>query len=147
VGSGGVGSAIAAALAAAHVASLSLFDTKPDAARSLAGRLRIHYPLLSISSDSNDPAGHDIVVNATPLGMNDGEALPLDVGRIAPATFAGEVVMRREATAFLAAARARGCRTHVGTDMLFEQIPAHLEFFGLPTTTPEHLRAVARLEQ
>jgi shikimate dehydrogenase len=34
----------------------------------------------------------------------------------------------------------------VGTDMLFEQIPAYLEFFGLPTTTPETLRAVARLE-
>ena len=33
----------------------------------------------------------------------------------------------------------------VGTDMLFEQIPAYLEFFGFPTTTPEDLRAVARL--
>jgi shikimate dehydrogenase len=29
--------------------------------------------------------------------------------------------------------------------MLFEQIPAYLEFFGLPTTTPEVLRAVAQL--
>jgi shikimate dehydrogenase len=33
----------------------------------------------------------------------------------------------------------------VGSDMLFEQIPAYLEFFGFPSTTPEHLRAVARL--
>jgi shikimate dehydrogenase len=31
--------------------------------------------------------------------------------------------------------------------MLFEMIPAYLEFFGLPTTTPEALRAVARLPQ
>ena len=30
--------------------------------------------------------------------------------------------------------------------MLFEQIPAYLEFFGLPTTTAENLRAVARIE-
>jgi shikimate dehydrogenase len=29
--------------------------------------------------------------------------------------------------------------------MLFEQIPAYLEFFGLPTTTPEQLRSLARL--
>jgi shikimate dehydrogenase len=29
--------------------------------------------------------------------------------------------------------------------MLFEQIPAYLEFFGYPSTTPEVLRAVARL--
>ena len=30
-------------------------------------------------------------------------------------------------------------------DMLFEQIPAYLEYFGLPTTTPEVLRRVAQL--
>jgi shikimate dehydrogenase len=30
--------------------------------------------------------------------------------------------------------------------MLFEQIPAYLEFFGFPATTPEHLRELAKLE-
>ena len=39
----------------------------------------------------------------------------------------------------------RGCATQVGTDMLFEQIPAYLEFFGFPTTTAAHLRSLARL--
>jgi len=58
----------------------------------------------------------------------------------------GEVVMRAETTAFLAAAQARGCRTQIGTDMLFEQIPAYLEFFGFPATTAEHLRSVAQLQ-
>ncbi|RZL05897.1 MAG: shikimate dehydrogenase, partial [Rubrivivax sp.] len=48
-------------------------------------------------------------------------------------------------TAFLSAARARGCRVQVGTDMLFEQIPAYLEYFRLPTTTADVLRSVARL--
>jgi hypothetical protein len=32
-----------------------------------------------------------------------------------------------------------------GTDMLFEQIPAYLEFFSYGTTTPEELRAVAEV--
>ena len=36
-------------------------------------------------------------------------------------------------------------RDQVGTDMLFEQIPAYLEFFGFGTTTPEELRAVAQI--
>ncbi len=53
--------------------------------------------------------------------------------------------MKQEMTAFLRAAQARGCRFQVGTDMLFEQIPAYLEFFGFPTTTPENLRAVATI--
>jgi shikimate dehydrogenase len=29
--------------------------------------------------------------------------------------------------------------------MLFEQIPAYLEFFGYGSTTPEELRAVAKV--
>jgi shikimate dehydrogenase len=56
------------------------------------------------------------------------------------------VVMKTEMTALLVAAQARGCHVQVGTDMLFEMIPAYLEFFGYPGTTAETLRAVARLE-
>jgi shikimate dehydrogenase len=70
----------------------------------------------------------------------------VDIARLEPHAFVGEVVMKTEMTAFLAAARARGCRVQVGTDMLFEMIPAYLEFFGFPTTTAETLRSVARLE-
>jgi hypothetical protein len=44
-----------------------------------------------------------------------------------------------------ASARALGCEIQVGTDMLFEQIPAYLEFFGFRTTTPDELRAVAQI--
>ena len=146
VGAGGVGSAIAASLAVAGVGTLALHDVDPAAARSLVERLRSHYPALSVHAGSNDPAGFDIVVNATPMGMNDGDPLPLDVARIERHAFVGEVVMKREMTAFLKAAQARGCRFQVGTDMLFEQIPAYLEFFGFETTTPELLRSLARLD-
>ena len=53
--------------------------------------------------------------------------------------------MKTEMTAFLAAAQTRGCPVQVGSDMLFEQIPAYLEFFGFPSTTPDVLRSVAQL--
>ena len=85
------------------------------------------------------------MVNATPLGMNAGDPLPVDPSRIDPAAFVGEVVMRQEETAFLAAARARGCLTQVGTDMLYEMIPAYLEFFGLPPTTADELRKLSKI--
>ena len=145
VGAGGVGSAIAASLAAAGVARLGLFDVNAASANGLADRLRAHYPALQVGTGSNDPAGFDLVVNGTPLGMNAGDPMPMDVSRIAVSTFVGEVVMKTEMTAFLAAAKARGCAVQVGTDMLYEQIPAYLEFFGLPSTTPEELRSVATL--
>jgi shikimate dehydrogenase len=145
LGSGGVGSAIAASFAAAGVAELALFDVRAEAAEALGGRLRAHYPQLAVRTGHRDPEGFDAVVNATPMGMNPGDELPVDVRRLSPKTFVGEVVMRSEMTAFLQAARERGCPFQVGSDMLFEQIPAYLEFFGLPTTTPEHLRRVAQL--
>jgi shikimate dehydrogenase len=146
VGCGGVGSAIAASLAAAGISAIALFDPSNASQAGLAGRLQKHYPLLQVSTGSNDPAGFDVVVNATPMGMNAGDPMPMDVDRIAPTTFVGEVVMKSEMTAFLEAARARGCRFQIGSDMLFEQIPAYLEYFGLPSTTPEELRAVATLQ-
>jgi shikimate dehydrogenase len=143
VGNGGVGSPIAASLAAAGVGSMSLFDPNAAASEGLAARLRESYPDLEVVTGSKDPAGHDLVVNATPLGMKDDDPLPMDVDRIDPGTFVGEVVMRQEITAFLAAAQARGCPIQVGKDMLFEMIPAYLEFFGFGPATPEELRAVA----
>jgi len=146
VGCGGVGSAIAASLAAAGVAAISLYDPHDAAQVGLGQRLQKHYAALQVTTGSNDPAAHDVVVNATPMGMNAGDPMPMDVSRIAPSTFVGEVVMKSEMTAFLDAAKARGCRFQIGTDMLFEQIPAYLEYFGLPSTTPEELRAVATLQ-
>lgn len=144
-GSGGVGSAIAASLAAADAAAIGLFDTDTSASEALAKRLREHYPHLSVRIGLNDPADYDLVVNATPLGMKDSDPMPLDVSRIKPGAFVGEVVMKEEMTPFLRAAQAKGCPIQIGTDMLFEQIPAYLEFFGYRTTTPDELRSLARI--
>ena len=145
VGSGGVGSAISASLASAGVARLGLFDAFPASAEALGSRLKAYYPKLEVATGSNDPSGYEIVVNATPIGMNDGDPLPMDVERLSASTFVGEVVMKQEMTPFLRAAQAKGCAIQIGVDMLFEQIPAYLEFFGFPTTTPDELRAVASL--
>jgi shikimate dehydrogenase len=146
IGCGGVGSAIAASLAAAGLSAMGLFDASADSAEALGDRLRLHYPDLRITTGSNDPSGYDVVVNATPLGMKPGDPLPVDVTKIAPGTFVGEVVMKEEFTPLLRAAMAKGCPVQVGTDMLFEMIPAYLEFFGFGTSTPDELRAVATLK-
>ncbi len=146
VGCGGVGSAIAAALAAEGITSLTLHDVSNRTAARLADRLTTVFPGLNVQVGSNDPAGLDLVVNASPLGMHDNDPLPVDVNRLQPATWVGEVVMRGRLTPLLAAAQARGCPVQVGTDMLFEQIPDYLAFFGLPVTDAAQLRALAQLE-
>lgn len=145
VGCGGVGCAIAASLAEQGITQIGLFDAHAPSSQGLATRLKKHYITLAVTTDSSDPAGYDLVVNATPMGMNEGDPLPMDVSRIAASTFVGEVVMKTEMTAFLSAVAARGCAVQVGSDMLYEQIPAYLEYFGFPTTTPEVLRSLSQL--
>jgi shikimate dehydrogenase len=146
IGCGGVGSAIAASLAAAGLSVMGLYDPVSTSAEALADRLRQYYPSLQVTTGSNDPDGYDIVVNATPLGMKPGDPMPLDITRVAPATFVGEVVMKEEYTPLLRAAMDKGCAVQVGTDMLFEMIPAYLEFFGFGTSTPDELRKVATIQ-
>ena len=145
VGAGGVGCAIAASLAAAGVLEMDLFDVNDAPAKALANRLQQHYPAMTIHTGSNDPAGYELLVNATPMGMKDGDPLPVDMSRVDAFTFVGEVVMKTDMTAFLKAAQARGCRIQMGADMLYEQIPAYLEYFGYPVPTPDELREAAQL--
>ena len=145
VGAGGVGSAIAAAIAAEGPGSIALYDIRDGIAAALAERLQRHYPGLQIVLAGNDPAGFGLVVNATPLGMTVGDPLPFDPDRIDPGALVGDVVLGVERTPLLQAAAQHGCRYLVGTDMLFEQIPAYLDFFGYGSATADELRAVATI--
>ena len=126
------------------VAELMLYDRR-DASQSLAGRLREHYPKLVVKTGSNDPEGYDLIVNATPLGMKESDPLPVDIADRS-AHLVGEVVMTQEMTPLLQAAKAQGCPFQIGTDMLYEKIPAYLEFFGFGAATPDELRAVSLVE-
>jgi shikimate dehydrogenase len=145
LGCGGVGRAIAAALAGCGVTQIRLFDIDTSSMEDLADRLRRHFPGLIVLTGPAQPEDCSLLVNASPLGMDESDPLPIEPARIPRDCFVGDVVMRQTITPFLEAARARGCTIQVGTDMLFEQIPAYLEFFGLPTTTPDVLRGWARL--
>jgi len=141
-----VGSAIAASLAAVGVSEMMLYDGHEASSQALAGRLREYYPQLVVKTGSNDPSGYDLIVNATPLGMKDSDPLPFDMSKVDASTFVGEVVMKSEITPLLAAAKAKGCAYQLGTDMLYEMIPAYLEFFGFGTATADELREVSQIK-
>jgi shikimate dehydrogenase len=100
---------------------------------------------LTIGLRDNVPAGYRLVVNATPLGKGAGDPLPFDPARLGSGTFVGDVVLTAEPSPLLKAVSRRGCGYQVGTDMLFEQIPAYLEFFGYGTATPDELRMVSQV--
>ncbi|MFF2486208.1 shikimate dehydrogenase family protein [Microbacterium sp. NPDC058062] len=130
VGTGGVGSAIAASLAAAQVGELSLVNRRSASAVELSRRLEAHYPDVNTGLGSRDPRGFDLIVNATSLGVQASDPLPLDLHGVVSSTFVADVVNKPGLTPFLLAARDRGCTVQVGRDMLLEMVPAYLAFFG-----------------
>jgi len=144
VGNGGVGSPIAASLAGLGLAQIGVFDPNAAASEALARRIGVYYPAVKVVVGSKDPDGYDLIVNATPIGMNDGDPLPVDIDRVAPGSYVGDVVLNTDVTPFLQAAKDKGCTIQVGSDMLFELVPAYLEFFGLLGATPDDLRAAAQ---
>lgn len=143
IGNGGVGSAIAASLANEGLARIGLCDQFEASSRRLATRLGSRYPKLRIETGARDTDGWNIIVNATPLGMTADDPLPVEMNTVSPSTFVGDVVMSDGETPFITAAKNRGCSTQIGVDMLFEQIPACLNFLGYPKTTAEELRAIS----
>ena len=127
-GAGGAAAGIGFALLRHGVATLGIHNRTAARAEALVARLRTAFPLGAIASAGPDPAGKEIVINATSLGLKPGDALPVDAALLTPAMLAAEVVMDPDITPFLAAAARAGCVTHGGLPMLMEQIPILAEF-------------------
>ena len=116
VGAGGAGSAIAHALADAGIAHLAVHDADAPRRSELLRKLAA-YSAMPCSEGSADARGFDLVVNATPLGMREGDPLPIDLATLSAHTFVSDVVTVPELPPLMAAARARGCPTLTGTGM------------------------------
>jgi shikimate dehydrogenase len=129
-GAGGAAAGIGLALLRHGVAALTIHNRTASRAEALAARLRRAWPGAAVAAGGADPAGHDMVVNATSLGLKPEDALPVDPALLRPGMLAAEVVMQPEVTRFLAAAAERGCRTHGGLPMLTEQVPILAAFVG-----------------
>jgi shikimate dehydrogenase len=129
-GCGGAGAAIAAELAAEGAHSIALVD--PDASRAtrLRDALATHFAGCDVSAGRTD-AAYDIVINASVVGMRDGDGVPGDPGPIGASTIVGDVVLRPadRPTALIATARAQGARVVTGEGMHAGQIDAILRFF------------------
>ena len=132
VGAGGVGSAIAAALLREGPARLALVDVARERAQALADRLRGAGGATAVEVASTpEPAGFEIVVNATPLGMRPDDGLPLDPERVDPGALVADVIMKPPRTRLLERAASRGCRVLEGRHMLDRQAPLIADYFGL----------------
>ena len=130
VGIGGGGVAIAASLAQQGVGHLALFDANPGRAADVAARLHEAFGTEVSAPGAADPAGYDLIVNATPLGLKAGDPLPFDVARIDAGAAVVDILMKNQPTPLLRACHARGITAHPGYEMMIQQMPEYLDFFG-----------------
>jgi shikimate dehydrogenase len=134
-GAGGAAAGIGYALLRHGVAALTVHNRTPARAQALVARLAAALPGARVAAGGPDPAGHDIVVNATSLGLKPDDALPVDPALLQAGMLVAEVVMQPDVTALLEAAAARGCRTHRGLHMLTAQIPILADFVAAEGNT------------
>jgi len=120
VGAGGAGSAIAHALLLAGVRELAIHDENSARRAALITRLN-SLQLGAVAPGSADPTGFDVAVNATPMGMRDGDPSPIVLDAIRAHMFIGCVITVPALPPLIAAARAKGCKTSTGADM-FAQV-------------------------
>lgn len=121
-GAGGAAKAIAFALAAAGVSKITLFNRTTHKAEALVQRLATVFPAVQLYVGSEDPSGHDLVVNGTSLGLCVDDMLPLNVALLTSSQIVAEIIMQPAITPLLAAATEKGCRVLDGMPMLLCQI-------------------------
>jgi shikimate dehydrogenase len=131
IGAGGAGRAIALSLARAGARALTLCDLDVGKLTHLANDVRRFYPACAVATpEAVAAAGHDIIVNATPVGMAPEDGLPVALGPLDPATTVFDIVPKPDVTPLMAHARAAGCRVGGGSLMIDAQADAVLEFLG-----------------
>jgi shikimate dehydrogenase len=130
-GAGGAAKAIAFALADAGVECLDFYNRTPAKAQDIIARLQAVYPGVSMSVVDASPAGYDLVINATSLGMKVGDPLPLDASGLSARQIIAEIIMTPVLTPLLLAAQAKGCQIQYGLPMLECQIELMADFMGV----------------
>jgi shikimate dehydrogenase len=130
VGAGGAGKAIAFALAEAGVRRLVVANRDAVRADALAAAVRAAFPAVDGEAGPPDPAGFDVAINATSLGLKPDDPLPFDPAAAAAGTVVAEIVMKPERTPLVEAAAARGLAVHLGRHMLDHQVPLLARFIG-----------------
>jgi shikimate dehydrogenase len=125
-GAGGAARAIGVELALAGAKSIVVVNRSSargePLARLLNERTAARASLVNWASTYAVPPGTDIVVNATSIGLGDGNMpLDIDISSLKPGMVVADVIVDPPDTRFLRDARAQGCTVIDGLGMLINQ--------------------------
>lgn len=127
LGAGGAARAALVALLDDGVGEVWLLNRTTERARAVARRIGGERVRVLGSMDEIDDGVVDLVVNATRLGLREGDPLPLDLKRLERAGAVLDMVYAPGGTPLLHHAESLGYRTADGTEMLVQQGAAAFE--------------------
>jgi quinate/shikimate dehydrogenase (NAD+) len=129
IGAGGVGKAIACALAGLGVAEIRIFDTDRAKADHLAALLRAHNGIVVVDCAEDALRGAVGLVNATPVGMLPSQDTPVPDALLHDGLWVADAVYTPLWTPLLIAAKARNARVMTGRDLAVYQAADAFELF------------------
>jgi shikimate dehydrogenase len=136
IGTGGVGKAIAFALASLKVADLRIFDSEPARAEKLAALLGRHGGARVAKSVEDALDGATGLVNGTPVGMLPNRDTPVAPTLLRENLWVADAVYSPLITPLLAAAQEKGARIMTGRELAIYQAADAFELFtGLAPST------------
>jgi shikimate dehydrogenase len=136
IGTGGVGKAIAFALASQKVADIRIFDSEPARAEKLAALLAKHGGARVAKSVEDALEGATGLVNGTPVGMLPNRGMPVPAALLHETLWVADAVYSPLITPLLAAAQAKGARIMTGRELAIYQAADAFELFtGLAPST------------
>ncbi|MBB4361958.1 shikimate dehydrogenase [Bradyrhizobium sp. CIR18] len=136
IGTGGVGKAIAFALASLKVTNLRIFDSEPARAEKLAALLARHGGARVATSVEDALRGATGLVNGTPVGMLPNRDIPVPASLLRENLWVADAVYSPLITPLLAAAQAKGARIMTGRELAIYQAADAFELFtGLAPST------------
>ncbi|MHC4040414.1 shikimate dehydrogenase [Bradyrhizobium sp. 23AC] len=136
IGTGGVGKAIAFALASLKVTDLRIFDSEPARAEKLAALLARHGGARVATSVEDALRGATGLVNGTPVGMLPNRDTPVPASLLRENLWVADAVYSPLITPLLAAAQAKGARIMTGRELAIYQAADAFELFtGLAPST------------
>jgi len=138
IGAGGVGKAIAFALAGLGVADLRIFDSEHAKAAKLAAQLDSHAKTSIADSVEDALRGVVGVVNGSPVGMLPSRGTPVPDHLLHAGLWVADAVYSPLWTPLLTAAKAKGATVMTGRDLAIYQAADAFELFtGLAPSTTE----------
>ncbi len=129
-GCGGAASAIVCALAQEGAARIDIQNRTFAHAVELVRRVQAEWPLVALQPSMSASASYDVVINATSLGMQDSDPLPIQLDVIQKTRLVADIVITRDMTPLLLLAQSHGIAIQRGLPMLTGQLDLFLEFVG-----------------